>query len=229
MSNMNINNNLSKTKNSITQINTPCGGCTMCACDICDYIRKHGPKVPTGVAGAIIVPYEYIYSNNLLYQGRDDEFVILLGKERTPDSRYFEEFNLPAGRLEKKDNGCYVAGFKRELFEEFKIDVRQDDTFNHHFKEASSGTIRVLFFYGTPIFIGIFPGLSRGPLNDLIRKDNNDPRLGFCHKEMSEVNYFRIQTAKYEHMDGVAEVISSFATGVIDEIKRSGILDNVLD
>ena len=235
-------------KNAINRIKTArnyncncnCNCNCDCSCSTCDYIRKHGSRVPNGVAGAIIVPYEYIYSDNLLYRGRLDEYVILLGKEQALDSRYFEEFNLPGGKLERKDNGCYIDGFKRELFEEFKIDVRNGNSFDRHFREnpfrenpfggtSNKGKIRVIFFNETPVFVGIFPGLSRGPLNDLIRKDNNNHHLDICHREMSEVDYFRIQTPNYERMDGQVVVLSSYATGVMDEIKRSGILNNILD
>src|SRR6056297_2004956 len=121
----------------------------MCNHKICSQI-----KIKKGVSCVIL--------NN--YNRRNGEPVvpvILLGLER--NGQYKNTYSICSGKLESYDKGCLITRAMMELKQEFKIDLNYD-TFDFHFKK-NDGNYRLIIHNTTPIFIGIFTGLSRQPIN----------------------------------------------------------------
>lgn len=158
----------------------------------CNEIKEKG-----GYRGVATVLY-----NN--YYNRKD--VVLLGKERAGD--YCGEYNLCAGGMDGCDNGCFLEAIKREMIEEFKIDVRNWMTFDRMFKN-NNNKIRYFIYNGTPIFIGVLNGVSRIPLNTKITACNKNTSLGWCHREMENVDYFTLDGKQIEGTPNLK--ISKFA------------------
>ena len=144
---------------------------------------------------------------------------ILLGKER--DGIYTHQYNLAAGKVE--GHMCYIYTFIKELAEEFKISIFEEDIPNYFAQE--NGDLRVFIYNGTPIFVGIFPDISRGPLNKKIKNANNNHALNWCEKEMECVDFFTVDTlqqidGKTVDDSGYKIKVTSFAKDVAHEAKK---------
>jgi 8-oxo-dGTP pyrophosphatase MutT (NUDIX family) len=168
----------------------------MCNHKTCAKLRVKGAGKGVGVA---------VFEN---YNGSIP--VIMLGHER--GGQYKGEMNLCAGKLDPSDHGCYIVGAMRELREEFKIDVTSEN-FDQIFRNSKK-LIRVMMIGRTPIFIGIFRGISRNPINKTITICNTTQRPS-CEQEMNFVNWIDIRTmcpidTKYPN-----HKISSFAKSFI--------------
>lgn len=176
----------------------------MCRHRTCQWIRDQGiklnNKIPVGVAIIVF----------LLYYNKDP--AVLLGLER--GGKYKDQYNLAAGKLEHHDNGCYMAAMMRELAEEFKIYIIFQD-FDDHFR-GSSGRIRVIMHKNTPVFIGVFQGLTRSKLNRKIQIANNNHHLPRSQQEMAEVQWCFLNNMSIS--DRPNGVISSFAAAVLQKI-----------
>jgi len=136
--------------------------------------------------------------------------VILLGKERR--GRYARKYNFAAGVIDPGDKNCILAAAGRELFEEFKVDVRLETNFDQHFRY--NGEIIYFMHHGTPVFVSMFRGLSRSSLNPVIAQCNANPHLDPCLKEMECVNWFRLDQ-NLIGIDGMNYEISPFVEGVV--------------
>ena len=146
-----------------------------------------------------------------------DQFpVILLGKER--GGPYALKFNFAAGSIDPGDYNCILAAAMRELREEFKLDVRLETNFDQHFRY--NGQIIYFMHHGTPVFVGMFRGLSRGLLNPVIAQCNANLRLDTCLREMECVNWFRLDQDLIG-IDGVKYNISPFVEGVVRRNKQA--------
>ena len=163
----------------------------MCNHDICLYCQQSSIK---GVAACILTFVE-------------DEWLIVLGRERF--GQYAGEYNFAAGKIEQDDNGCYRKAIKRELVEEFKIDVSDDDTFDSIFVTT--------FFAGrTIMFVGIDNGIDVSVLNHYINLANSDYTIPLCEREMSDVQLFDSQCKV--HKQSITCRVSSFVTSQIKTI-----------
>ena len=76
----------------------------------------------------------------------------MLGKE--VGGQYAGLYNLPGGKLEAKDQGCYLNAIKREIGEEIKLELNWQE-FKRHFKHAN-GKIRFLMHNSTPCSSAFF-------------------------------------------------------------------------
>jgi hypothetical protein len=139
------------------------------------------------------------------------QWVIMAGKERA--GMYKGLFNLIAGKMESCDNGCYIAGIRRESREEFKINVDQKADFDKIF--LKNGKVRYFFSKKTIIFVGVVNGLSRGALNAEISKCNADRSLPWCEREMECVEWFNVSSL--EQIEGKDGQVTSFVKQVIVE------------
>lgn len=151
------------------------------------------------------------------YYGK--EMVVLVGKERS--GAYRNQFNLIGGKGEKTDTCvhcgklCWIACLWREVSEEGKIKLNKA-SFEKYFRSKVTGLIRVHVHKRTPIFIGVFPGLSRGPLNRQIQADNSNPRLPSDQKEMSKVQWVRMSDQTTQPGSNRRLNVTTFAQPVIE-------------
>jgi 8-oxo-dGTP pyrophosphatase MutT (NUDIX family) len=143
--------------------------------------------------------------------------VIMLGHERS--GQYKGEMNMCAGKLDPSDGGCYIVGAKRELREEFKINVTSAN-FDQIFKNSRTNRVRVMMIGKTPIFIGVFHGISRDPINKTIAICNSTQRP-HCEQEMNFVNWIDIRTMSPIDTKYPNHKISSFATSFISNFDVS--------
>lgn len=177
----------------------------MCNHKTCSNIRLYranNNKISEGGVGMILL-------NN--YYNRN-KYVVLLGKER--GGKYAGEYNLCAGSVEKCDNSCYIEAAKRELMEEFKMDLHKSKDFDKVFKNTS-GKIRYIMHNSNPVFIGVISGIKRKDLNDKIQKDNNNTKLSRSLREMDDVDYFWLDGTQIENKK---HNVSSFASSVMNRI-----------
>lgn len=169
-----------------------------CKHNTCKFFRNQNCN--KGVASLIL--------NN--YNGKG--FVALLGKEL--HGSYAGKYNLCSGRLDPNDKDCWIKAAKRELREEFKINLDYKN-FDKIFKD-SNGIIRYIIHNRTPIFIGVVSGLSRKPLNTQINMDLSNSYLNHCYKEISEVDWFDLNGNQLENKKGLD--LTAFSIGVLRKI-----------
>ena len=147
--------------------------------------------------------------NNYYNRGN---LVALLGKEK--GGKYKDMYNLCSGGVDSSDNHCYIKAARRELLEEFKINVDYK-LFDTVFRN-SKGKIRYLMHYGTPVFIGIVSGVSRSKINPIISLHNSNNSLPYCLRELYGVDYFWLNNKN--QIEGYPKRISSFANSVMSKI-----------
>lgn len=177
----------------------------MCKHKTCSEIktaRMNLGKTGKGGVGLVLL-------NNYYGKGK---YVILLGKEKR--GSYKNEYNLCAGGVESFDNSCYIEAAKRELREEFKIDIQDYKEFDKIFRN-SSNKIRYVIHNSTPIFIGLISGIKRDDLNKKIKDDNNNITLSRSYHEMERVDYFWLNGSQIE---GQKCNVSKFAISVMKNI-----------
>ena len=162
------------------------------------YRRNNNIKTLGGVGAAIL-------------NKNGNEWSIILGKQTR--GSYKDKFSVCAGSLDEIDKGCYILGIKRELIEEFKIDVTSTEKFNYFFSKGS--ILRYIMVNNSPIFIGINHDLNITELNNIIINHNNSD-LPETYKEMSRLEYFPILNISL--MENESIKISSFAKKIIKNI-----------
>lgn len=154
------------------------------------------------------------------------KYVGLFGKER--DGCYKDQLNLCAGKFEPQDNNCYLLALVRELSEEFKIVVNfKDGSFDNMFRDVDKNKLRYIIHNTTPVFIGVVSGLSRIPLNQQIFACNNDRTLKWSHQEMEFVDWIDVNTLSQIDNAYPSTQLSSFALGVIQDIIKNNILNDI--
>ena len=181
----------------------------MCQHNTCAHLTSIGCN-QQGVAAVLFMDYQNPSSGKIISR------VILLGKERA--GAYANQFNFAAGKLDPSDNGCYIKALHREIAEEFKITIviGPGNSFDKVFKDAN-GSFRTLNYNGTAIFVGqLFNGTSRGTLNTIITKHNNDIKNSWCLQEMECVDWFNINTL--QQLEGKNYPVSYFVTGLIPTV-----------
>ncbi|MEX0597091.1 MAG: hypothetical protein WD512_11380, partial [Candidatus Paceibacterota bacterium] len=122
----------------------------------------------------------------------DGPVVALVGEETS--GSYQGLFNAIGGKGDPQDNGCLIKCLIREVLEEGKIDLSDHATFEKAMRDPVTGKLRVMYVGAgkTPVFVGAFPGLSRGPINAKISLDNQDPTLSSFQKELSQVQWVQV-------------------------------------
>lgn len=163
-----------------------------------EYRRNKNINTLGGVAAAIL-------------NRNENKWYILLGKQTR--GSYKDKFSVCAGSLEKIDYGCYILGIKRELMEEFKIDVTSTDNFNYLFRKG--GLLRYIMVNSSPVFIGISKDLNINDLNTVIINHNNSD-LPEAYKEMSYLNYFPLSGVSSAEEEFIK--ISDFAKKIAKNI-----------
>ena len=137
---------------------------------------------------------------------------VLLGKET--QGKLKNMYNLPGGRMEPEDGGCYIRNVMRELAEEIKIQISFEQ-FSQIFK-GSTPNIHYILNYTTPIFIGQFPQhLNTHILNTQIARANSNPSLPANLKEMSQVEWFDVNHLPSTHISDFARTVCNRAIPTI--------------
>lgn len=160
----------------------------------------------------------------VLYYGKSiNAYVLAVGKEI--GGQYSGQFNLCAGKGETQDVNnkgefCWLETLKRELREEFKINVHfSDKTFDNMFK-GSDGKIRFIIHNKTPVFIGILPaGTSRKPIKQRMITDIQNPLMPSPYKEMSDFEFIRLDNG--QQIEGNNIQVSNFAEAIRKKIDVS--------
>ena len=154
------------------------------------------------------------------------ELCVLLGLER--HGIYSDLFNLCAGGMDKKDNGCFLQNAQRELKEEFKIKCNKlwedcnDKTDNTEVYESEDYIC--FLFNATPVFIIGISNISTELINKKIEKCNCNRDLSWSEREMYKVEYFSLKNLKliilgyYKGIEYRDASLSKFATGVIQHV-----------
>lgn len=186
-----------------------------CTHNTCNNIYQQLGKRPGSNVGIGIM---------ILNNYNNSKWVCLLGMERA--GNYANQFNMIGGSINASDNYCFLAGLKREIYEEAKISLSWQEL-DLHFKK--NGLFNFFIHHGTPIFIGIFQGLSRSSLNPIIAKDNSNQLLDHAKRELYCVDWFNLDCTQMEHRLSVTVSfqrqslnfsikMSSYAAAVIKKI-----------
>lgn len=135
------------------------------------------------------------------------QWCVLFGKEK--GGKCADTYNNLGGKRDVTDQ-CAIFGALRELFQESKLSffisnslVRKGNDYDwsraiineKYFEEIfvnKSGKLRTFRQGNTIMMVGKIIGLSISNLNQQITNDNNDQSLGWCYKEMSNVQWFSI-------------------------------------
>jgi hypothetical protein len=151
----------------------------------------------------------------LILTKNENKWVAVLGYEKY-GTKNRNKLNLAAGGRNQDDNGCYIKCAIRELYEEFKIELSEDEFFKYF--SDKKGNINYVVMGGvTPVFIGVLPKIDIDELNKKIKYDNNfseDPSM----KEMEFVDFVDIFTRKQINNRFLKSKISSFANTVINRL-----------
>ena len=186
-----------------------------CKHNTCWDIYKAANKQPfvDKIGVGILVVNHYEVKKSGVLHGK--KWVALLGKERY--GQYAGQFSIIGGKLDSGDNGCLLHAMKREMKEESKI-VLSWPEIDTKFKD-SNGKFRYIIHHGTPVFIGLFNGQSRKPLNDTINKHNGDVTRQPCEQELSSVEWFELQTGN--QLENQPVIVSDYASAVMKKFKVS--------
>jgi hypothetical protein len=178
----------------------------MCSHNICNCINSKLRNPYKGGAGCLILTK------------KNEKWVALLGYEKF-GTKNRNKLNLAAGGREDVDGGCYIKCALRELNQEFKISLTEED-FNKYFTD-DNGNISYIVLGGiTPVFIGTFPYIDIDYLNHKIKMDNmysEDP----CLKEMEFVDFVDIKTRKQIYNILPKAKISNFADTMLNKLFQS--------
>ena len=164
-----------------------------------------------GVGAVFILP-EYKKNGNKLNN------VTLLGREVS--GQYANKYNLCGGKMDPKDNGCFISAIRREIKEELKINLNNPDEFDKIFR-CSRG-IRCFEIRKTLIFVGILPkGFSKTPIklqmrNDYLTHPNN------AYREMDDIEWFK--TDNLSQIENIPCEVSPYAENVIKLVITNNIL-----
>jgi len=170
----------------------------------CAKIRKEGGRGGVAIA--------------LLRKQDDEEWTVLLGKERK--GQYKGQYNLCAGKRDRRDGKCFLQTAARELCEEFKLAIfLENGTFETIFK-GNDGKIRYFMHQNTPIFVGSCGKLPLNELNPIIQQYNSIEDFPNSLKEIERVDWFRLSD-RLPIENNPAMKVSSFANSVIKRINMS--------
>jgi hypothetical protein len=143
-----------------------------CGHVLCTHLHDEGAG-----HGGIVIPYfEYHYKD----RSKKSAMIMIFEERRS--------WNFLCERMEKKDNGCWIATIERALREEGKLFLSRD------LQEAD---IKLGKPIGrTPVFYVelersmVKHNLSRGVLNAQVAADNSNPSLPHCFKEIQAIGFF---------------------------------------
>ena len=123
----------------------------------------------------------------------DNEYVCFLGRE--VGGEFAGQYNVIGGKMELRDQGCFLQCLAREVREECKFPTLNDDgSVNWQVLDAmfkgTDNTFHYFFQQGnvnkTPIFIGVVQGISRAVLRAKIQED---AWRDFAFNEMSDIEF----------------------------------------
>mgnify|MGYP003420364802 CR=1 len=175
----------------------------MCKHNTCAQIWKaKGNAVKLGGVSALIVNPNYVADG--VVRGVQ----VLLGKEVA--GQYVNQYNLPGGKM---DTRCFLDELIREVREEAKIDLSYAN-FDAHFR--IDGKINWFLYNTTPIFIGIFPGLSTRKITQAMQLAIKDPSVPTAEKEMSDAKWFDLDCNSFQGQF----IISPYSRAVITKLKQ---------
>lgn len=88
------------------------------------------------------------------------KYYVLLGRETAPHKQ--KKYNYAYGKLDEADNGCLVECARRELFEEFAIDISINEIYNQfNYDEIINNTVNTwpngcifIIFYRNSMNVG---------------------------------------------------------------------------
>lgn len=135
---------------------------------------------------------------------------ILLGMERF--GKYASKLNVCSGSVEPEDDECLVNAIRRELKEEFKMDLSDDDfqrLFCNRFHQP-----RIMVLGTTPIFIA-WVDSNNHSTDDMISKmlsDIHSTTLPDTYKEMNFATWYPINDEK-------SKCVSRFASAIMKRIR----------
>jgi len=194
----------------------------MCKHDVCYQIKQQG-----GYGGIAVM-----CCNKYKFKNGNTENVVLLGLEKYGTNA--NKWTLCAGKMDRKDNGCFLKNAAHELFEETKVKTMKmstngkkmevdwkvldkylkwdDGNFKWYIHHSSDQK------YHTPIFIAKFTGKSSRKLNIIVNEHNNNKNLDNCYKEIAALKWFRLSDGL--PIDGTKNTtLSSFAVRMINNMK----------
>ena len=145
-----------------------------CNCDICKKFKHEGMD---GIATVLL---------HIDYLGNIP--TILLGKEG--GGQYKGEYNLFAGKMELKDNGCYTRGAWREFTEETGISI----PYSKYLRTITNrfGLYRYIIQRKTVIFISKMSGIRKDLINNNIYKKNANHNLPWSLREIDNIERFTL-------------------------------------
>lgn len=147
------------------------------------------------------------------------ESCILLARHLTGQCR--GTFSVPSGKMDPVDDGCWIATARRELHEELKLKISEQEFFEF-FCDRDRTHIRLLQNGRTPIFVGFYPEINIRVLNNQLELAAQDPSTPAHEREVDRVEWFRI--ASKTTPEGTRHPMSGYAKQVMDLISRSSAL-----
>lgn len=135
---------------------------------------------------------------------------IALGKNAKEGSKQ-DLYSICTGRAAAEDGDCYLLTAKRELKEEFKIDL---DEYNF-----SGHEIQYCIISGTPIFLLFLPKLDVAKYCSLMTADLRDTSAPDDLKEMSEMILTPLATHNTD-VSGEQILIDSFTRLVLEYVSN---------
>ena len=127
--------------------------------------------------------------------------------------------------MEHSDGGCVLTRVAFESYEEFKLPVISNGKvdwkkLDKYFKWDNNKTDYKFFVHRTtPVFIANFNGVSSTQINTIIDFCNNNSDLPYCHKEMLQVQWYRLDD-KSMLLSNANIQVSSFANSIIDKVNQ---------
>jgi hypothetical protein len=144
-----------------------------------------------------------------------DQWVIGCGRERGGSYRGFH--NLFAGKLESRDNGCFLEALRREVEEEsggaLNLNLGPGRSFDRIFR--SKGHFEFFMMRRTPVFVGYLSDDFRsGTITSAMKTALANPALSHAYKELDDFAWFEMNGQPLPRVGGVG-TLSSFAMGAL--------------
>ncbi len=148
-------------------------------CGLCNYLYRSNAVESAGI---FICTYY------------DDQLTVLAGKET--DGKYKNMYNVPGGKMDPEDQGCYKKCAIRELKEELKIHLSNKQFHRLFSYYDGRNTKYQIFMCGrTPIFYTTNLQISLKDINLNLQKslysDTSDK-----YREISKVRLFRLNASE---------------------------------
>jgi 8-oxo-dGTP pyrophosphatase MutT (NUDIX family) len=133
---------------------------------------------------------------------------------------YAGKLNVCGGRVENQDKSCYLLAAMREFHEETGWEKLDWSKFDAIFKDPDTHQYRIVFHSGTPIFIGVYNGLSRGPLNaEITRRHKPGSGATSAMRETLCVDWINMNTCKRLDNTVCRAELSDYLQAVVPEVK----------